>query len=82
VIEKQQLRFGRGVASHCTLNHIRGDLLSTVVSKVLADEFGYLYVYVSVVVLQDLLDYVVAILIIDQCIQLSETHVDKGSLYD
>lgn len=76
MIEKQQLRFGRGVASHCTFNNIRGDLLSAVVIKVLADEFGYLNVYVSVVVLQDLLDDVVAILIIDQCIQLSETHVD------
>ena len=66
MIEKQQLRFGRGVASDCTFNNIRGDLLSAVVIKVLADEFGYLNVYVSVVVLQDLLDDVVAILIIDQ----------------
>ena len=63
--KEQSLTIGAR-ASHCAFHHVRRYLLRAVVQKVIADETRDLQVDLSVVILKNLLDHVIAILIIDQ----------------
>lgn len=67
--EDDLLAFKRG-ALDGVLNNVGGNLLGAVVLEVLANEGGNFVVDIIVVKLQYLLDYVVAVLVVDKVLKL------------
>ncbi len=81
VLEKQDLGLWAGVRPDGALHYIRRDLLRAVEQKVVADKLSYLLGDLCVLVFQDLLHNVVAVLVVDQLIELGKAHVYQSFLY-
>jgi hypothetical protein len=54
--------------------------LSAVKGEVITDEASHLYIDLLVVVLEDLLNDIIAELIVDQTVKLGEAHIDQRAL--
>ena len=79
--KKQSLRVNRRWTTDSALNHIWGYLLCAVICQFITYKLCNLNIDLFVVVLQYLLNDIVAVLIINQSIKLCKTYVHQCSLY-
>ena len=74
------MSLGALVALYRALDDIRRNLLRAVKDEVLAQKLRNLRCDLWIMILEDLLNYIVTVLVVDKLIQLRQGHVDQSSL--